>query len=172
MTKRGQIHISETVAVLFIFFILVVFGIVFYARFQQTSLQHKENEFLATKAIETTTKVLFLPELACTKSGAETEDNCFDLAKLRHVNNLFTQERLYYFSLLSYATITVQQVYPPGGEPFVIYNEKKIAVPGDGTPSPTVNKEPTYFVVVLRDDLTENSVPRYYFGILTVEVYS
>src|SRR3989338_7505573 len=28
--KRGQIHLSETIAVLFIFFVLIVFGIIFY----------------------------------------------------------------------------------------------------------------------------------------------
>ncbi len=80
--NKAQLHITETIAVLFIFFILVAFGLIFYARYQQTAAQEKQEQLLASRAMDTTVKALFLPELMCTKGEAEHEDNCVDLVKL------------------------------------------------------------------------------------------
>ncbi|MBS3139379.1 hypothetical protein J4479_00065 [Candidatus Woesearchaeota archaeon] len=158
--RSAQIHLSETVAVIFIFFVLILFGAIFYYKFQEVSFKEKQQELLASRAIDTTTKMLFLPEVSCTKQESEAEPNCFDMMKARHVAELFKEFNQTYFELFSYAKITINQTYP---EPFelVVYNQE---------PGKWANKKPTFFVVALKD---EQKSPGYYgYGQVKVEVYS
>jgi len=170
--KNGQVRMTETIAILFIFFVLILFGIIFYYKYQQVSFKEKQEELLAARAMDTTLKVLFLPELMCSRGDAEPEDNCFDLAKLRGVNEIF-QEYLnkYYFNIFSYAKITVQEVYP-GDRVWVLYDKEKKKMLDDGNlVKDWEKKEPTFFVVTLKDEINVGE-PTYGFGYVMVEVYS
>lgn len=157
--KKGQVHLTETIAVLFIFFILIIFGMIFYSKYQQISFKEKSEEFVASRAMDTTLQILFLPELICSRGEAEPEDNCIDLMKLRHANETMQDHAEdYYFDMLSYATITITQLSAEEKN-FVLYDK----------PQPNYKKkEPTYFVVSLRDDV----VGSYGLGYVKVEVYS
>ncbi len=188
--KKAQLHITETIAVLFIFFILVAFGLIFYARYQQTAAQEKQEQLLASRAMDTTIKALFLPELMCTKGEAEHEDNCVDLIKLNSATpssspplsspppeptpktkSHFQDNSDYYFQLFSYSNITFIQVYPTAQQ-WQIYNKQKTKKTPDGkTVKDWTRKEPTYFTITLRDDLAQNP-PQYRYGYLVVEAYS
>lgn len=197
--KKAQLHITETIAVLFIFFILVAFGLIFYARYQQTAAQEKQEQLLASRAMDTTIKALFLPELMCTKGQAEHEDNCVDLIKLRaaapstppillpsntedslseppiqpltETKSLFQEHSDYYFQLFSYSNITFIQVYPTSQQ-WQIYNKQKTKKGPDGKPlKDWTRKEPTYFTITLRDDLTDTQ-SQYHYGYIIVEAYS
>lgn len=164
MEKKGQMQMTETIAILFIFFILLLFGIIFYFRYQQSAFQEKQEELLGARAIETTLKALFMPELICSRGEAEPEDNCFDVLKLDSASATvkdYLDE--YYFEIFSYASISVHQVYPDEEEKtWILYNKVK--------PDYT-RKEPTFFVVTLKDELG-GAVPKYGFGYISVEVYS
>ncbi len=163
MNRKGQIKISETIAVLFIFFVLILFGIIFYYKYQQAALFEKEEELLGAKAIETTLKTLFLPELICSKGLAEPEDNCFDVLKLDLVNKTFKKySDNYYFDLFSYAKISVKEVYP-GDTSWLLYDKPPLKI---------TRKEPTFFVVSLRNDLTDENKPQYRLGYVEVVAYS
>lgn len=163
MDRKGQIKISETIAVLFIFFVLILFGIIFYYKYQQVAFQEKEEELLGAKAIETTLKTLFLPELICSKGAAEPEDNCFDVLKLDSVNKTFKKYADdYYFDLFSYATISVKEVYP-GDASWLLYDKPPLKITG---------KEPTSFVISLRDDLSDETKAQYRLGYVEVIAYS
>ena len=153
---------TETIAVLFIFAVLVVFGIVFYYKYQQVALNEEQQQLLAARAMDTTLKVLFLPELICSRADAEPEDNCADMLKLRSVNETFSAYLTqYYFELFSYAKISVMELYPERQE-FVLYDKQK---PGFS------QIEPTYFVIALRDEIAGKGQPSYGYGYLKVEVY-
>lgn len=164
-SKKAQIHMTETVAVLFIFFVLILFGIIFYYQYQRVAIKEKNDELIAARAMDTTLKVLFLPELACSQGEAETEDNCADLMKVRHINAVFEQHTEdYFFNIFSYARISIQQVYPLNEEQeYVLYDKPK---PG------FTHKEPTFFVVSLRDESKSGTKTVYGLGYLVVEVYS
>ena len=150
---------TETIAVLFIFFILILFGIIFYYQYQKVSFKEKQAELFATRAMDTTLNTLFLPELMCSKGDAEPEANCFDLMKLRHANQTLQTHLVdYYFEMFSYAKITVTRTYPEFGE-WVIYEKK---------PNEVEFYEPTFFVVTLRDDVLGS----YGYGHIEVGVYS
>lgn len=156
-------QITETIAVLFIFFILVAFGIIFYYRYQQGALIEEQQELRAARAMDTTLKVLFLPELMCTKGTFEYEDNCIDLPKLRALQTAeyFKNNEPYYYQLFSTSKITIHTLYPNPSS--IVLYENKV---GDLT-----NYEPTPFIIALRDvDATGNYF--YHFGYLEVGVYS
>lgn len=161
--RKAQIHISETIAVLFIFFVLILFGMVFYYKYSQYSLKEKQEEIIANQAMDATLKALFLPELICSKGKAEPEDNCIDLVKLRQVNQTFAKHlNDYYYQMFHYSRISVYAVYPES-HLWIIYDK----------PKPEYTKiEPTFFVVTLRDDIKGSGSASYGFGYLKLEVYS
>jgi len=163
--KRGQIRMSETIAVMFIFFVLVVFGIIFYYNYSKVAAKEKQAELLGSKAMDVTLKSLFLPELICSRGEAEPEDNCFDMMKLRQVNKTFMEHfGEYYFDLFPYTTITVEKIYPGPKKNWTLYDKPK---------PDWQNKEATYFVVALRDNDPSNPGGYIYtFGVLRVEVYN
>jgi hypothetical protein len=168
--KKAQIKMTETIAVLFIFFVLILFGIIFYYQYQKVSLVEKQQELVAARAMDTTLKVLFLPELICTKGEAEPEDNCFDMMKLRNVNKTFKEYLTrYYFNLFSYSRISVTEVYP-GNSTFILYDKETPSK--DNETRGWTHREPTYFVVALKDDLNGTAVSEYGLGYVVVEVYS
>ncbi len=173
---------SETVAVIFIFFVLILFGLLFYSRYQNLAYKEEQQEILEKRAIATTLRTIFLPELLCTKGDAEPEDDCLDMWKVEamHESN-FLEIRLanYYFDIFSYAKISVHQVYPPlaagtsGAEPegLVLYNQEPPEKQAeDGTPIEP-NYQPSYFGVTLRKEEI-SGLPSYHFGYLEVGVYS
>lgn len=159
ISRKGQVQLSETIAVLFIFFVLLVFGIIFYYKYQQVAIKQQGEELLAARAMDTTLRILFLPELFCSQGDAEPEDNCIDVLKLRQVNETIQKHiEDYYFDLFSYSTVTVAQLYPVP-RTFVVYDK----------PKPEYTKrESTYFVVSVRDD----TLGSYGYGYVKVEVYS
>jgi len=154
---------TETIAILFIFFILLLFGIIFYFRYQKIAFQERQEELLSARAMESTLKALFMPELICSRGEAEPEDNCFDVLKLnatREAMHQYLDE--YYFEIFSYAKIEVQEVYPENKN-WILYDKPK--------PEFT-RQEPTFFVVTLKDELAGNNQPEYELGYVAVTVYS
>ena len=104
--KKAQIRLNETIAVLFIFFVLILFGIIFYYQYQKIAIKEKQEELLASRAMETTLKTLFMPELVCTKGEAQAEDNCLDVIKLHAADETFRKHLGdYYFELFSNVNI-------------------------------------------------------------------
>lgn len=177
--KKAQAHMSETVAVIFIFFVLILFGLLFYSRYQNLAYKEEQQEILEKRAIATTLRAIFLPELLCTKGDAEPEDDCLDMWKVEAMHGSdFLESRLanYYFDIFSYAKISVHQVYPPaatGAEPeeWVLYNqEPPVKKTEDNTPIEP-NYQPSYFGVTLRKEEI-SGLPSYHFGYLEVGVYS
>jgi hypothetical protein len=187
--KYGQAKMTETIAVLFIFFVLLMMGIVFYYKYQQVSFKEEEQKLLANRAMESTLTALFLPELQCTRGDAEAEDNCIDKLKLENFNDVVRSHlNDYYFSMFSFAKITVFEVYPreelvdEDGEIIVIekldeefikekwtiYEKELIA--DDESKKPV--RAPTYFIVALRDQIASSGESVYSYGYVKVEVYS
>jgi len=165
--RRAQIRMSETIAVMFIFFILVVFGIIFFYKYSQVAYNEEQEELLGIKAVEITLKTLYLPELICSNGEAEPDYNCFDLMKLRQVNKTFSQHFEYYHDLFPYSRIMVEQLYPVY-ENWTLYNKPKMKKLENGSVIEEEEKKPVHLVVALKDESREGI---YSFGVLTVEVY-
>ena len=172
-SRKGQLPTLETIAVLFIFFILVFFAIIFYSKFQEVSFKQKQTELVAKRAMDTTLKILFLPELQCSRGKAEALDNCIDIKKLEALQILMdTYDNEYYFNIFSFSKVTIHEIYPgaeKGEKPreWVLYDKEK---PG------WIAKEPTFFIVALKDEIdpayADETETKYSYGYVQVEVYS
>lgn len=155
---------TETVAVLFIFFVLILFGIIFYYKYAEGAIAQEKQELIGKRAIATSLKVLFAPELICSNGGAEVEDNCIDMGKLPDAIRVIEENPVYYFNIFSYATISIEQIYPGGEESaeIILYDR----------PRPDwENQEAAFFVVALRDKIFGDNVDFFSFGYLKVVAY-
>lgn len=177
LNSKGQVNLMETVAVLFIFFILLMFALIFYFKFQETNVQQKQVEIAASRAIDTTLVTLFLPEIQCSRGESEAEDNCVDITKLESFIDVVERHKNdYYFNLFSFSKISVHEVYPIIGNTsreWIIYDREKTTLNENNEVVPSWTfKEPTFFVVTLRDQLSPLNQGTYSFGYISVEVYS
>ncbi|MBW2979890.1 hypothetical protein KY360_00555 [Candidatus Woesearchaeota archaeon] len=111
----------ETMAVLFVFFILIALGFVFYANMLKGSLAVSKIEQSELRAIELAEKVSSLPELQCSEDN-NVEGNCIDILKLSGASEVMQTNYLYYFDILGYSEITIDHIYPPGGKNYTVYS--------------------------------------------------
>lgn len=151
---------GETIAILVIFFFLIIFGFSFYVRLQGTTIATMEKENADLKSIQIAQKASFLPELQCSSKNVQT-DNCFDLIKIyafsKLLNNTEADFYHYYYDVFGYTNISIKKVYPPGKE----YNLYLPNVTGRGAYK-------LYRVPVSLYNATSRT---YSFGVLSVRYY-
>ncbi|MFC1801140.1 hypothetical protein ACFLZB_01655 [Nanoarchaeota archaeon] len=157
-SKKGQMRMMETMAILFVFFVLLLFGIIFYYQFQKSSIEDQRAQILSEKSIDISLRASFLPELIC--PGVPTKKDCIDITKMEIFSEKAQEEYLdYYYDILQSARITVEELYPPSSRSWVLYDQQKPnATRSINTPVP----------VSLFDPETEE----HSFGVLKIEVYS
>jgi hypothetical protein len=111
--KKGQVQMMETLAVLLIFFILVVLGIVFYAKIMKGNIVLEQEESLQLNAIQAAQRASSLPELQCSDDNI-VADNCIDLLKLEAASAIILkpENEIYYYDKLLFTKITLQEIYP------------------------------------------------------------
>ena len=117
-TKKAQIKMFETIAVLLIFFVLIAFGLIFYVRVYSGSIEETGEEYFELKAIQTAQLVSFLPELQCTSPTSMNivDDNCFDLLKVKALTEIIKDDQKlrneYYYDIFGSSKISIEQIYP------------------------------------------------------------
>lgn len=90
-TKKAQIHMGETLAVLIIFIIILVFGLFLYFQYSYKSLEKRGFEFQETEYSTLLYSLTDSPELSCTKG------NCIDMTKiiaLKQLNHRFKNKEI------------------------------------------------------------------------------
>jgi len=157
---------TESIAILFIFFLLVLFGLIFYSRIQTATLEREQEEDKTIKAIQIAQKVSYFPELQCT-TQAELPSGCIDIKKLESFQEIIAQEqnKLYYFQVFEYSQVHIEQVYPEN-KTWEIYDLRKPEYIG----KPLTFIPPKLFipVPVALHDPVENIMT---FGVLHINVY-
>ncbi len=153
--SKGQIKMFETIAVLVVFFILLMFGLTFYSKIQKITLNRELEEIAVLKAIDTSEQISFLPELQCV--GVQDID-CIDILKIDAAEFIIDENRLDYFDTFGFSNVFIIEVYPDTGEEWEIYNLPKKEDKG---------KLATQFPVSLHDPIEDT----YSFGVLTIEIY-
>ena len=71
---------GETIAVLIVFFMILFFGIFFYANIERKNIQERLETMEEKKSIDISQTISFLPELKCT-TGNLTKSLCIDKLK-------------------------------------------------------------------------------------------
>jgi len=157
MDKKSQIQIGETIAVLFVFFILIIIGFIFYVRVIKGNIELEKEELSQLKSIGIAQRVMFLPEVQCSEDNIIT-DNCIDILKLDSAKGIMMENEVYYYDLLEFSDITISQLYPDEAK-WSIYSRRS-----DELENKLITNVPI--------SLYDTSTRRYGFGILTVETLS
>ncbi len=156
--KKSQIQIGETIAVLFVFFILIAIGFIFYIRIIKEKVNSEMDYALELNSVSVAQRAMFLPELQCSGDNV-IEADCIDKLKLELSTELMKQNQVYYYDIFEFAVINVTQIYPP---------EEKMKWSAYYRPiSNPKSKYVTSIPVSLKDPLTNKKA----FGVLTIESY-
>lgn len=158
MNKKAQIQIGETVAVLFVFFILIAIGFIFYAKVIKSNIESEKEELSQLQSVSIAQKIMFMPELQCSQDIVTEISNCIDKLKLESADDIIKSNELYYFDLLGYSDITISQIYPSDSEysNINIYSRK-------------IEDFTNKFVTNVPVSLYKPIDKTYSFGILTIE---
>lgn len=119
---KAQIRILESVAVLIIFFILLVIGSSIYFGIQNSKVSKELRVQESVEVLRAGIKLQSLTELDCSFASAHTI-NCFDLYKLQAFSDLVKEEGIpdFYYSMFGSAVINVSVLFP-FEKSFVIYD--------------------------------------------------
>lgn len=174
---------TETIGVLVIFFFLLMLGFRFYTNFQVASIEEKNQEIAAQRAVQIALTTSSLPEVQCsvgTEFEAVEKTDCLDLLKVKAFEKLASnsEHNLYYYDILSSSNIIVDVIYPDKTSLSTNFYDKYGMVEEDwpitlysNIPKKYSSKIRTDFPVLLMDTITDVPNTKFYFGILTVEVY-
>ena len=159
-TRKGQIQMFETIAVLIIFFFLIAFGLSFYFLISKAQAGKDYERELQLQTIVLSQKISTIPELDCIRVGEQVE-RCFDKAKIANftwlLNNNATLREQYY-TVFRNTNVTIEEIYP-NRHTYQLYNNK-LANATSVIPS---------VIPVLIQDSAKNT---YSFGILKVRIYA
>lgn len=110
--KKGQLQIQETILAVFIFIVLIMFGLIFFYKVQSASIKQDFDKFQRERLEMDFITLGDLPEFSCSKAGIK--ESCIDTSKLIVFSELSSKGGLkqYYFERFGYKNITIYQVYP------------------------------------------------------------
>jgi hypothetical protein len=158
MRKRAQIKMGETIAIMFVFFVLLIVGAVFYMNLQRTTVKREIAEAYELRAVELAQIISFLPEAQCTESNV-VKASCFDIYKMIGLSNVSASPKgkTLYSREFGTTTIKLIKMYPTGGE-WVLYNNSK----------ENFTSAPVSHIPIMLFNTTSD---KYYFGVLEVTIY-
>ena len=158
--KNAQIQMLETISVLFIFFVLVLIGLVFYSSIIRSNIEIQKEESVQLKAIEVAQRSSSLPELQCSEDNI-ISDNCIDIIKLEAAIEVMRENEIHYYDRLLFSRITVTRIYPEnivGKSEWTLY---------DRSLEDFSNKILTNIPISLFDPVENKNT----FGVMTVELF-
>lgn len=159
MNKKSQVQMMETLAVLLVFFILVILGIVFYSRVLSGSIETQKEEGIQLSAVKVAQRASTLPELQCSNDNI-VSDNCIDIVKLEAASDILRQNEAYYYDRFLFSNIKISEVYPENKE-WKFY-ERPLAY-GEFS-----NKIVTNIPISLFDPINNKNS----FGVMNVELFT
>lgn len=154
MNKKSQIQIGETIAVLFVFFILIIIGFIFYVKVIKGNIEFEKDELSQLKSIGIAQRVMFLPEVQCSEDNIII-DNCIDILKLDSAQALMKENEVYYYDLLEFSDVSIVQIYPTEAK-WNIYSRK-------------TDDFKSKFTTNVPISIYDPAARRHGFGILTIE---
>ena len=154
MNREAQIQIGETIAVLFVFFILVIVGFIFYVKVIKGNIEADQEELSQLKSVGIVQRIMFLPEVQCSEDNIII-DNCIDILKLDSAQSIMKENEIYYYDLLEFSEVSVLQIYPDEAK-WSLYSRK-------------TEDFKSKFVTNVPVSLYDPATRKHGFGILTIE---
>jgi hypothetical protein len=121
---KAQMKMLESVAVLIIFFILLIIGSSVYFGIQNSNLLKERRVQNEVDILRDLVKLQSLPELDCSFSSARTV-NCFDLFKLQAVSEISDEISFidFYYPVFGDVSINISVLFP-FQKSFIIYDAR------------------------------------------------
>ena len=159
MKKKAQAGMFEIIVVLFVFFLLIGFGLIFYAGMQKRSSTEDSKRVLELRAVRVAQIASTLPELQCSLDNAVRE-NCIEVEKAMAAKDVIEKNIADYSDMFGYGKISIKGIYPDSSLSMLLY---------DFNPSrQTYDTTAIQIPISLYDSVKKQN----YFGVLNVEVYS
>ena len=156
--RKSQIKLGETIAIMFVFFILLIVGAVFYMNLQRTTVARDISEAYELRAVELAQIISFLPEAQCTTFN-DVKASCFDIYKLISLGKVTaTPKGLDVYSVEFGTTKIDLLVIYPFESNWTLYNN----------PKKDFKDAPVTHIPI---SLYNSSSDKYYFGVLEVTTY-
>lgn len=116
-TKKSQIGLGESVAVVIVFIILISFGFIWYVQYQTSNIKDQGQRAYELKATQIITNIESLPEIQCSMDGCQkcggTETSyVYDYYKIKDSYNTIADHLPYYISILGSAEISFEVLDP------------------------------------------------------------
>ncbi len=106
--KKGQIHITETLLVVFVMVIMIIIGVIIYFKFSLEESKSLEYELSERQATIMLAKVMTLDELAC------SDEDCIDTAKILPFKRALGENFNRYKKIFGRKKIVLKILYPDG----------------------------------------------------------
>ena len=152
--KKAQIQIGETIAVLFVFFILIIIGFMFYVKIIKSNIELETEELSQLRSVGISQKITFLPEVQCSEDNIII-DNCIDILKLDSAQSIMKKNEIYYYDLLEFSDVSISQIYPNEAK-WNLYSRK-------------IEDFNSKFVTNVPISLYDPATRKHGFGVLTIE---
>jgi hypothetical protein len=159
--KKAQIEMGESIAIIFIFLILIAFGLIFYMNITKGTQAVKKEETAQLQTIETIQKISFLPELQCSGNSI-IKQNCMDIFKLEAAETIIQENQIHYFDLFGNSIISINEIYPISRN-WTLYNNSLEELLLQNR----AELKTTYKPILLYDPIDK----LYHFGMLTIGIY-
>lgn len=154
MNRKSQIQIGETIAVLFVFFILIIIGFIFYVKVIKSNIEFETEELSQLRSVGISQKIMFLPEIQCSEDNIII-DNCIDILKLDSAQSIMKENEIYYYDLLEFSDVSISQIYPNEAK-WNLYSRK-------------IEDFNSKFVTNVPISLYDPTTRKHGFGVLTIE---
>jgi hypothetical protein len=164
MNKKSQIKMTETIGVLVVFFILVLFGMIFYSQYQKSAIKQQQQAAVVKRTVAISLKAYYLPELRCTKGFDVVIPACIDLYKAKIFEQHTRENHDFYSVVFGKSDIYVKDI--ENNSVISLYNN---------TPAEWVKRIKIRFPVSIYDTTALGSggevLGTFVFGALNVDVY-
>lgn len=151
---------GESIFVVIIILLLIVFGIVFASNVEKDEVAKKREELLDMDSITISKYASTLVELQCSLLDV-TDLSCFDIHKMNAFINVTKKHpelsAEYYFSQFGNANISVQEIYPGNRTWQIYYNDVGV--------NNTGRSKQTIVPISLYDGITKKKT----FGVLSIK---
>ncbi len=122
--RKAQIQTLETIAVLFIFFILLAFAMIFFASIQKSKSYSRVSELQKIESMKIAQGAINLPEISASRRGIAGV-NTIDITKMTAFSKVvaenFDLRKGIYEEKLGPSKITVMEIYPSDNE-WILYD--------------------------------------------------
>jgi len=108
--NKAQLHMGETIIIIFIFIVMLSIGLIYYTQFRSEGIQEEAQELKASSSTAFLSILSQVPEIKCSEKTKEEE--CIDTVKVIAFNSVINKNIEHYRSIFQGRKVSVELLYP------------------------------------------------------------